>query len=431
MIIDNNKQVTAAKSILTVNENDNLFTVDEIMIVNSGQVGFKSRKESDVPLTANIGSIKANKHGTLDITNRVSVFLQTKTQTPPVDMILSFRIKIHFGGRLDMPEKVYIQNDGLLEWCGGLSGTKDIHLKHNGTLKSAYPAYTGNAIEQKGKINLNTIIVDHGGHLLGHTECTASPQNKLNLNLLHLNTTVSFKLDKKYFNILSGDIHHVNPTNPPYSNETCLKTEILEIGNGQFCYLEAEDYSYTTVIIKTGGEIRLKGDPEGEQKTKLKTETLIIYPGAKIDGTGAGFESNGPGQGQKAGQGGSHGGLCASCPETATSYGQITAPTEYGSNSASGKTGGGQIDIEVFDYFNLEGEVDVSGEVGGGGSGGSIWIKAGRFVGDGVLKADGASGGGGGGRIAVRVDDAVNKFTGLFSAAGGVQGNQQGSSGEI
>ena len=60
----------------------------------------------------------------------------------------------------------------------------------------------------------------------------------------------------------------------------------------------------------------------------------------------------------------------------------------------------------------------------GGGSGGSLWLSAGKLLGAGTISANGGSGGlpggggGGGGRIAVYSN--TNLFTGIISARGGV-----------
>ncbi|HLP75663.1 MAG TPA: carboxypeptidase-like regulatory domain-containing protein, partial [Candidatus Paceibacterota bacterium] len=70
----------------------------------------------------------------------------------------------------------------------------------------------------------------------------------------------------------------------------------------------------------------------------------------------------------------------------------------------------------------------------GGGSGGSIWIKAGKVSGDGIISAEGGSGefflggGGGGGRIAIY--SPANTFTGLVSVVGG-PGANDGADGTV
>src|SRR5207245_1030579 len=67
----------------------------------------------------------------------------------------------------------------------------------------------------------------------------------------------------------------------------------------------------------------------------------------------------------------------------------------------------------------------------GGGSGGSLWLTAGRLLGAGTISANGGSGGlpvgggGGGGRIALYSN--TNLFAGNISARGGVGANYGGA----
>ncbi|XP_022893269.1 uncharacterized protein LOC111407817 isoform X2 [Olea europaea var. sylvestris] len=136
------------------------------------------------------------------------------------------------------------------------------------------------------------------------------------------------------------------------------------------------------------------------------------------------------------GGGGGHGGRGASCvmdskmlPEDVWggdtySWESLGAPRSYGSKGGTtnreenyGGKGGGRIWLEVKDIANVCGLLLANGGSGGikggGGSGGSIYIKSPKMTGSGRISAIGGNGfaGGGGGRVSVnafsRHDDPV------------------------
>src|SRR5204863_7160226 len=89
---------------------------------------------------------------------------------------------------------------------------------------------------------------------------------------------------------------------------------------------------------------------------------------------------------------------------------------------------GALIRLSVGGTLDIEGRLTANGNAGiqddsGGGSGGSIWVSAGKLTGTGSIRADGgdgdlyAGGGGGGGRLAIY--SPANTFTGLVSVAAG------------
>ena len=91
--------------------------------------------------------------------------------------------------------------------------------------------------------------------------------------------------------------------------------------------------------------------------------------------------------------------------------------------SSDGGKGGGLIYMDIGDNLYVDGTLDCNGQDAngganaGGGSGGSIWIKCGRFSGHGSITANGGagdglnSGGGSGGRIAIHTP-TENKYLG-------------------
>ena len=164
---------------------------------------------------------------------------------------------------------------------------------------------------------------------------------------------------------------------------------------------------------------------------------LNILTGGQVNVDGVGY---GPDQGPGGalgsyGTGGSHGGrggLYSGTWSARQTYGSITSPTNCGSGGGSGYVSGGGGAARL----NVNGTTTVSGVISalglnvneGGGAGGSIFLTTGTLVGNGILRADGGTGGprGGGGRIAVILTNdtvfgnvAMHAYSGGADAAGG------------
>ncbi|XP_020972907.1 uncharacterized protein LOC107632887 [Arachis ipaensis] len=128
------------------------------------------------------------------------------------------------------------------------------------------------------------------------------------------------------------------------------------------------------------------------------------------------------------GAGGGYGGRGASCVSDNTklpddiwggdaySWSSLDKPWSYGSKGGTtskdedyGGEGGGRISFEVLDSIEVSADLLANGGdggiKGGGGSGGSIYIKAQRMTGTGTISATGGGGfaGGGGGRVSINV----------------------------
>jgi hypothetical protein len=182
---------------------------------------------------------------------------------------------------------------------------------------------------------------------------------------------------------------------------------------------------------------------------------ITIYAGATVTADGLGYpENQGEGRGGRGsygdGGGGGYGG-CGGLPNSSTggdSYGRADQPERIGSgggNSNSeqqGGCGGGAVLLTAGGRISVEGNITAHGGWGnyrsGGGSGGSIWLKASEITGGGVVAADGGKGigdsaavvrgsGGGGGRIALQTP--VNSFNGVIRAKGHPSGAHRGHHG--
>ncbi|KAK9102258.1 hypothetical protein Sjap_019512 [Stephania japonica] len=129
-----------------------------------------------------------------------------------------------------------------------------------------------------------------------------------------------------------------------------------------------------------------------------------------------------------AGAGGGHGGRGAACVTEKSksqddvwggdpySWSSLEIPNSYGSKGGStskendyGGGGGGRVWLQVVNYLELNGTVLAEGGdggiKGGGGSGGSIYIKAHASKGNGKISASGGDGwgGGSGGRVSIDI----------------------------
>ena len=156
----------------------------------------------------------------------------------------------------------------------------------------------------------------------------------------------------------------------------------------------------------------------------------------------------GPGAGTNSGyypSGGGHGGPGGNAydgPTGGVSYGDLLAPTQFGSgggnsmNFGTGGMGGGVIRLDVGGLLTVAGQLTANGESGrpSGGAGGSIQVSAGTLAGNGTIAANGGSpgnagcGGGGGGRIALYYGNST--FSGGLKALGGLaSGAFSGNSG--
>lgn len=162
----------------------------------------------------------------------------------------------------------------------------------------------------------------------------------------------------------------------------------------------------------------------------------------------------GPGQGEgqyhyDGSSGGGHGGKGGrgkSQTHTGAFYGDFINPQAFGSSGGGGSgsdiaTGGGVLHIIARENMIHDGEITVNGKdavknsVYGGGSGGSIFIKAGTFDGSGVIQVNGGAGGnhggggGSGGRVSIHYNSSF--FSGTISAYGGGSTIEAGAAGTI
>ncbi len=175
----------------------------------------------------------------------------------------------------------------------------------------------------------------------------------------------------------------------------------------------------------------------------ITAKNFTINSGAMINATNKGYAFlNGPGRSLAAApstHGAGYGGMGGtSSTAGGLEYGSITAPLDLGSGGGIGKTdGGGAIFLNITDTLINNGIITSSSlHVTGGygtGSGGSIYLVAGNFSGNGEIDAHGGlastNDAGAGGRIAVYSPNYL--YTGSINASGGYATDESGGAGTI
>jgi hypothetical protein len=226
----------------------------------------------------------------------------------------------------------------------------------------------------------------------------------------------------------------------------------LVLGSGAAVTLSSSATRWNSLTISSNASLAL--DPSIKSIVLTITSNLTIQPGGSFTLDGQGFSANtGVGSGSSflgVGSGAGHGGYGSQGTQTAAaggiSYDSITSPIQAGSGggsvpTTSGSAGGGALRLTVNGILAVNGTISANGKPGttagtGGGSGGSLWLSAGTFLGNGKISANGGDGelfggggGGAGGRIATTFNS--NQFTGTFSARGGAGPFLYGGAGTI
>ncbi|KAK3576663.1 hypothetical protein CHS0354_004948 [Potamilus streckersoni] len=422
---------TSAVSTLVVPESVANIELDQLQIEGNATVGFKPRSSN---LRVELARIARNPSAILQVDKFVEVYLTTRSSSISDKLILNTSIYVAEHGTIDLPQLIVIEQGVILEICGSLTtNTRDILVRNNGYLKISYPGASGILqLETESVLNLHSLAIDYEGHLGPSSRCFPTSK-KVILSLKYFNHTSDFHLDNS-INLSSGyETVNLSIVGEPL-NRTCPPDSNLVLLRKQYCYLYPGDYTFNSITVESGAELRLEGEQYGQNKTKITANIITVKSNSRIAGNGTGHQFSGQGESTAANMGATHGGN--GVRNIAASYGSITNPTSYGSNGyhathLSGR-GGGQIELIVKEELILDGEIDMSGgdSPTSGGSGGSIKVVTNSLSGSGAILAEGGSGGGGGGRIAVTVN-GTNSFSGRISAKGGKLNRDQGSAGTI
>ncbi len=169
---------------------------------------------------------------------------------------------------------------------------------------------------------------------------------------------------------------------------------------------------------------------------------LAVGPGGAIHADGKGFyATRGPGlaKEQNGGAYGGTGGVYNTTPTGTNTYGSVLLPVDPGSGGARNASAGGAVLVDVAGSTFLDGVLRANGGSGGVGSGGSVLLRTATLAGDGLVSANGGSGdsdsAGGGGRVAVYVGDGTGIGNVSLVAEGGKSSrdnsNRRGGAGTV
>ncbi|MCK4946439.1 MAG: hypothetical protein KAS59_09275, partial [Alphaproteobacteria bacterium] len=234
--------------------------------------------------------------------------------------------------------------------------------------------------------------------------------------------------------IIDGNYTHA-PTLDLTSGTTMIKGLSLGENNASVLTLSNGNSTTNKLVVTGDVDIGVNGTLTHTANTTAETHTInmeaanltIASGGGTIDVNAKGYQSgSGPGSpGAQLGNGASgagHGGEGGDGVQAAQTggfvYGAVTAPTNLGSGGgyevfSSLASGGGAVKISLSGTLNLSGTISANGGAytGGydnpGGAGGSVYITANTFAGDGTISANagnsstGQCGASAGGRIAV------------------------------
>lgn len=373
----------------------------------------------------------------------------------------------------------YNQPSGGSVWITG-GGT----LKGNGVISAnAANAQAATGGGGGGRLDISGIVNDFTGVVQakgGNKYDVGSPQTRGLTGSLVLPAT-------------AGDSGAVIQNFVPYGTDFAFGNSTVFgdciVSNGVVLTLDANDgenvFTFSSLTIKAGGEVRCLGNLPTINEAAGGTTTSLRGDGVVIIATNltveAGGSLNADGQGyafcwraDKAATGYPHptiypGGigfgpytvLSASpwvqAPSAGAGFGGLAgqgrgftygAITNFGAGMlGSGTTtcpGGGSIRLFVPGTLFNAGVISANGGAAGGGSGGTLWIEAGKLSGTGVIRANGTvktpavagvDFGGGGGRVFVSYNSYENgnpASSGRINAFGGSAGQAiKGAAGTV
>ena len=228
-----------------------------------------------------------------------------------------------------------------------------------------------------------------------------------------------------------------------------LSDSLVDVENIVDIELNSTD---SVIELESSSEIKSSRINLTAENVSVNSQNTLNTRGLGFSGGDSSEPGSGPGSGVYGdpddGTGASFGGLGGTDAQgdpVEPTYGSLIQPTQFGSggggsSNRKGGNGGGAIFINSTNELALGGKLTSRGQdpsnnnnYAGAGSGGSIWIVADLFSGNGEINAEGGTafnqgGGGGGGRVAFNV--TTRTFSGLTTVNGG-SGNEFGEPGTI
>jgi hypothetical protein len=267
------------------------------------------------------------------------------------------------------------------------------------------------------------------------------------------------------------NISNFNVNSSFYQNENISTTDVVILGNGTWTISSTKSIkSLNNFTIQNGGILTHTGGATSQGPIiNITTKDFYLLSGGKVNlnvlgfpgRTGGALAGYGPGaggasSGSNGGGGAGHGGLGgngSSATNGGSIYDSASAANQWGSSGGTYSTetsgsGGGSIFINASGTMFLGSTISVNGTAGtgsyyaaGGGSGGSIWLRANFIKGTGGLHAGGGNGGpnggagyyGGGGAGGIIIILSCNNasYSGSYIVNGGASGGGTATAGAI
>ena len=353
------------------------FAFDEVEVLRQASLHFVT----SVPTSVDARVLRGDRTGLIHLHDQ-----QTMTAEHEESRLKAFTSGMNFvvdeGGELIVPAYTYVYGDHshAVRWFGRLTG---VSLFVVGQDKSVY---------------------------LGATAHTAYLQNG---TYLYVDTPGNIKF---------GTLDLRGSSAMEFAPDVAMRAEIgyVDVRYQAAVYAESVYLKASQVNVEAGATVTVAAINRSRDLLD-SSEGEGVTVATSCCGTGAGHASHGGGiynsDNTPVNAGGSY-------------YGSLRFPEQRGSrggnsNSTAGGLGGGVIDLLVGRRAFIDGSVLADASAGstssGGGSGGSVLIRADVFEGYGTVSATGGAGvtGGSGGRIAVHTK-AANHFSGKLTARGGV-----------
>ena len=230
-------------------------------------------------------------------------------------------------------------------------------------------------------------------------------------------------------------------TTASITSEIEVLVDALEVRGNQTITSGDATYEGRSIVVHPGATLTIAGThrfdrlavfgvvvPSPAQPLDVELARLFLDCDGVIDADALGYPigSTYPGADPATGvaSGASHigRGAFAATLTSGSTYGSIRAPRELGAGNVRNHPGGGAIHIAASDTIAIDGVVRANGRSGGGeggGAGGSILLTADRLGGNGVLEADGGSACWGGGGGAIGIEHTSGSVNGLQMRARG------------
>lgn len=416
------------------------------------QMGSGGDSANSRTLSRGAGAIHFNVTGTLIIEGAInaSAALSTGGGGAGGALLINVTTINGTGSILAKGGEARSSNDG-----GGAGGRIALYYKEDNFLGSI-DASGGNTTNSGGRssgaagtIYKKFINQSNGELLITNNNITLATKTILNTTVFGLNVLDNLTVTNKSHVVIDVPLT-INNTEFVMGEGTILtlntdfnasRVTLMNISGSMQVTANYTFNQSLVMILFNGGNLSHKNNTNlsgiAPYILNLSVRNFTLLSGARIDVSISGYGiTQGPGGVSHSGAaepGAGYGGQGGSdfANKIGAAYGNALAPLDVGSGGEGVAAGGaGAVFLNVSDTLIIEGIINASAlgvTADGGGSGGSVFINATSFIGNGSIFAKGGSadttgvtssdGAGGGGRIAIYYGNYT--FNGSFDASGG------------